>query len=159
MAGTCGCLVGLRAFAAQFAIVFIIQTYAFTLTLRRKNLISHQQTVHGACTPQHRPLAFVAYRCQYWRRAVGAVHSWLSPHAPAHSRLSPHALTLAITYFDRYCAEEGSACVNMRAAAAACVCIAAKFVESSCPSFRALTDQCAFGQQQLSVSQIEDAGE
>jgi len=43
--GTCGCLVGLRAFAAQFAIVFIIQTYAFTLTLRRKNLISHQQTV------------------------------------------------------------------------------------------------------------------
>lgn len=43
--GTCGCLVGLRAFAAQFAIVFIIQTYAFTLTLRRKNLISHNQTV------------------------------------------------------------------------------------------------------------------
>jgi len=43
--GTCGCLVGLRAFAAQFAIVFIIQTYAFTLTLRRKNLISHRQTV------------------------------------------------------------------------------------------------------------------
>ena len=43
--GTCGCLVGLRAFAGQFAIVFIIQTYAFTLTLRRKNLISHRQTV------------------------------------------------------------------------------------------------------------------
>lgn len=43
--GTCGCLVGLRAFAAQFAIVFIIQTYAFTLTLRRKNLISHEKTV------------------------------------------------------------------------------------------------------------------
>mmetsp|Transcript_17267 Transcript_17267/g.56661 ORF Transcript_17267/g.56661 Transcript_17267/m.56661 type:complete len:100 (-) Transcript_17267:330-629(-) len=73
--------------------------------------------------------------------------------------LSPHALTLAITYFDRYCAEEGPACVSMRASAAACVCIAAKFVESSCPSFRALTDQCAFGQQQLNVSQIEDAGE
>jgi len=43
--GTTGCLVGLRAFAAQFAIVFIIQTYAFTLTLRRKNLVSHRATV------------------------------------------------------------------------------------------------------------------
>jgi len=43
--GTCGCLVGLRAFAGQFAIVFIIQTYAFTLTLRRKNLVSHRKTV------------------------------------------------------------------------------------------------------------------
>jgi hypothetical protein len=43
--GTCGCLVGLRYFAAQFAIVFIIQTYAFTLTLRRKNLVTHRQTV------------------------------------------------------------------------------------------------------------------
>ena len=43
--GTCGCLVGLRAFAGQFVIVFIIQTYAFTLTLRRKNLVSHRQTV------------------------------------------------------------------------------------------------------------------
>ena len=43
--GTCGCLVGLRSFGAQFAIVFIIQTYAFTLTLRRKNLVTHRQTV------------------------------------------------------------------------------------------------------------------
>ena len=43
--GTCGCLVGLRAFGGQFAIVFIIQTYAFTLTLRRKNLVSHRATV------------------------------------------------------------------------------------------------------------------
>jgi len=43
--GTTGCLVGLRAYAAQFAIVFIIQTYAFTLTLRRKNLVTHQATV------------------------------------------------------------------------------------------------------------------
>jgi len=43
--GTTGCLVGLRAYAAQFAIVFIIQTYAFTLTLRRKNLVSHRATV------------------------------------------------------------------------------------------------------------------
>merc|ERR1719460_2734901 len=43
--GTCGCLVGLRAFGGQFAIVFIIQLYAFTLTLRRKNLVSHRQTV------------------------------------------------------------------------------------------------------------------
>ena len=43
--GTCGCLVGLRAFGGQFAIVFIIQTYAFTLTLRRKNLVTHRQTV------------------------------------------------------------------------------------------------------------------
>jgi hypothetical protein len=43
--GTTGCLVGLRSFAAQFAIVFIIQTYAFTLTLRRKNLLSHRATV------------------------------------------------------------------------------------------------------------------
>jgi hypothetical protein len=43
--GTCGCLVGLRAYAAQFAIVFIIQVYAFTLTLRRKNLVSHRATV------------------------------------------------------------------------------------------------------------------
>ena len=43
--GTTGCLVGLRSFAAQFAIVFIIQTYAFTLTLRRKNLVTHRQTV------------------------------------------------------------------------------------------------------------------
>ena len=43
--GTTGCLVGLRAFAGQFAIVFIIQVYAFTLTLRRKNLITHMQTV------------------------------------------------------------------------------------------------------------------
>ena len=43
--GTTGCLVGLRSFAAQFAIVFIIQTYAFTLTLRRKNLVSHRATV------------------------------------------------------------------------------------------------------------------
>lgn len=43
--GTCGCLVGLRAFSGQFAIVFIIQTYAFTLTLRRKNLVTHRQTV------------------------------------------------------------------------------------------------------------------
>lgn len=43
--GTCGCLVGLRAFAGQFSIVFIIQTYAFTLTLRRKNLVSHNATV------------------------------------------------------------------------------------------------------------------
>ena len=43
--GTTGCLVGLRSFAAQFAIVFIIQTYAFTLTLRRKNLVTHNQTV------------------------------------------------------------------------------------------------------------------
>ena len=30
---------------SQFAIVFIIQTYAFTLTLRRKNLISHKHTI------------------------------------------------------------------------------------------------------------------
>jgi len=44
--GTCGCLGGIRAFAAQFAIVFIIQTYAFTLTLRRKNLVTHKQTVY-----------------------------------------------------------------------------------------------------------------
>jgi len=43
--GTTGCLVGLRAYAAQFAIVFIIQTYAFTLTLRRKNLVSHKATI------------------------------------------------------------------------------------------------------------------
>jgi len=43
--GTTGCLVGLRAFAGQFAVVFIIQTYAFTLTLRRKNLLTHMQTV------------------------------------------------------------------------------------------------------------------
>ena len=43
--GTTGCLVGLRSYAAQFAIVFIIQTYAFTLTLRRKNLVSHNATV------------------------------------------------------------------------------------------------------------------
>jgi len=43
--GTCGCLVGIRSFAGQFAVVFIIQTYAFTLTMRRKNLISHRQTV------------------------------------------------------------------------------------------------------------------
>jgi len=43
--GTTGCLVGLRAYAAQFAIVFIIQTYAFTLTLRRKNLVSHGATI------------------------------------------------------------------------------------------------------------------
>ena len=43
--GTMGCLVGLRAFAAQFAVVFIIQTYAFTLTLRRKNLVTHNQTI------------------------------------------------------------------------------------------------------------------
>lgn len=35
----------MRAYAAQFAIVFIIQTYAFTLTLRRKNLVSHRATV------------------------------------------------------------------------------------------------------------------
>jgi hypothetical protein len=43
--GTTGCMFGLRAFAGQFAIVFIIQTYAFTLTLRRKNLVSHRATV------------------------------------------------------------------------------------------------------------------
>ena len=43
--GTTGCLVGLRSFGAQFAIVFIIQTYAFTLTLRRKNIVTHYQTV------------------------------------------------------------------------------------------------------------------
>jgi len=43
--GTCGCLVGIRSFAGQFAIVFIIQVYAFTLTLRRKNLVSHRATV------------------------------------------------------------------------------------------------------------------
>ena len=43
--GTCGCLIGSRAFAAQFMILFIIQTYAFTLTLRRKNLVTHNQTL------------------------------------------------------------------------------------------------------------------
>ena len=43
--GTCGCLIGIRAFAAQFMILFIIQTYAFTLTLRRKNLVTHNQTL------------------------------------------------------------------------------------------------------------------
>jgi len=43
--GTTGCLFGLRAFGGQFGIVFIIQTYAFTLTLRRKNLVSHRATV------------------------------------------------------------------------------------------------------------------
>jgi len=43
--GTSGCLVGLRGYSAQFAIIFIIQTYAFTLTLRRKNLVSHRATI------------------------------------------------------------------------------------------------------------------
>lgn len=43
--GTCGCLVGLRSFGSQFMILFIIQIYAFTLTLRRKNLVSHRQTI------------------------------------------------------------------------------------------------------------------
>lgn len=43
--GTCGCLVGLRGYSAQFAIIFVIQTYAFTLTLRRKNLVTHRSTI------------------------------------------------------------------------------------------------------------------
>ena len=39
--GTVGTLLGLRSYTGQFIVVSIIQVFAFTLTLRRKNLISH----------------------------------------------------------------------------------------------------------------------
>jgi hypothetical protein len=43
--GTVGCMVGIRGYTAQLAILFIIQSYAFTLTLQRKNIVTHNQTI------------------------------------------------------------------------------------------------------------------
>eukprot|EP00038_Savillea_parva_P014233 m.214881 g.214881 ORF g.214881 m.214881 type:complete len:330 (-) comp27416_c0_seq1:54-1043(-) len=43
--GTVGCLIGQRTYTAHFVVVGIIQTFAFILTLRRKNLVTHRQTL------------------------------------------------------------------------------------------------------------------
>lgn len=99
--GTTGTLVGLRSYSGQFLVVFVIQVFAFTLTLRRKNLVSHQgalafyacQLVFGFAVSNAEVVAWMGWGGLPMMPAVAAGAMLLR----AHAGLSKYATWAAVT--------------------------------------------------------------